>query len=240
MSTKKAASLFISTIVGAFIMLFTLLYVYDPLSVFHMPFSRDFAFSANNMRQQNIALLRHFDFDSIIWGNSYVGNTSSKEAAETFGGNFMNLSMSGSTLHEQSFVLNYALQTRKIKTVYAIFSESAGKRENPTYPWSNWTFLYDANPLNDFKVYLNRRYLSCAFMWSDSQECIGNRAIDHDRPDAWFHLPENAVLFGGVDTWIAHSEYNQINGTLNKTLPTYAEKHIKNLDSEIAQKGYPV
>ena len=197
-----------------------------------MPYSREFMFNGH-MRKQNISLIRNLHFDSVIVGNSYTGNTSSREAEEVFGGSFINISMSGSNLYERSFVLDYALRHHKIKTVFGVLTESTGQEGHGSYPLSEWTFLYDDNYLNDFKVYFNRRYLGCLAKWSSARRCVG-RQVDMDRPSAWFQEPDHASRFGGLDNWILHHDNVQLAGLLHDVLPQNARKPLPRLDEDIA------
>ena len=42
-----------------------LLYVYDPLQIYHKPYFRETTFS-NNMRMQDKGIIAYYDFDSFI------------------------------------------------------------------------------------------------------------------------------------------------------------------------------
>ncbi|MDR1345489.1 MAG: hypothetical protein LBK03_02145 [Bacteroidales bacterium] len=187
------------------------------------------------MRKQNITLIRHLQFDSVIIGNSFTENTSAKEAGDVFGGNFINISMSGSVLHEQSFVLDYVLRHKKIKTVFGILSERTNRRGHGSYPLSEWTFLYDDNRFNDFKVYLNKQSLKCLSEWSISPKCVGKQ-VDMDRPSAWLTMPGYVSRFGGLDNWIMHHETAQLKDTLHKKLPQYADKPLTHLYEDMPAK----
>jgi hypothetical protein len=210
---------------------FAALYVYDPMAIFHLPFSRELTLN-DNSRKQNIALIRHLQFDSVITGNSYTANTSAKEAGDIFGGEFVNISMDGATLYEQSFVLDYVLRHKNIKTVFGVLSESIRRTGHGSYPFSEWTFLYDDNRFNDFEVYLNRHYLKCLAKWSNAPECVGKQ-VDLDRPSAWFGEISHLSRFGGLDNWIMYHENGQLVELLHKTLPQKADKPILQLEKGI-------
>lgn len=232
MLSKRAAITFFATLIGLAAAFLAALYLYDPLSIFHMPYGRELRIG-KNMRQQNIAMIRHLPFDSLIMGNSYTENTSAREAGEQLGGRFINLSMSGSNLYERSLVLDYILSRQKIKTVFSLLTESAAREGHGSYPVSEWAFLYDDSRLNDFKVYLNSLYLGCLAKWSDSPRCTG-RQVDLDRPSAWFQFPANSSLFGGLDNWILHHEDVQVSTLLHETLAQYAGKTPLRQEKDIA------
>jgi hypothetical protein len=234
MLSKKAALLFLGMVILICPSFFAALYIYDPISIFHTPYSRELTLTSN-MRQQNIALIRHLPFDSVIVGNSYTENTSVREAGEQLGGKFINISMSGSNLYERSIVLEYVLRHHKIKTVFGVLTESTNRERALSYPLSEWSFLYDDNITNDFKVYLNRHYLRCLRKWSNSPECIG-RQVDLDRPSAWFEDIAHASRFGGLDNWIMHHESEQLADLLHKTVPQNVNKPIFQREKDIAPR----
>ena len=61
--------------------LFALLYVYDPLQLYHKPYFRETTFF-NEMRIQDKGIIKNYDFNSFILGSSMFANTSAKEADE--------------------------------------------------------------------------------------------------------------------------------------------------------------
>jgi hypothetical protein len=222
MRARRLAFAFLIPVMLALLVFFGTLYAYDPLSIFHLPWGREFTI-AGNMRWQNAALIKHFDFDSIIIGNSHTENTSAREAGDLFGGAFMNLSMAGSSLYEQSFVLNRAFREKDIKTVFRLIHPNHDRARPGGYSADNWAYLYDANPLNDFDVYLNAFYLGCLRKWSSAPECVGT-SFNRDMPTAWFEQSDYASRFGGLDKWVLHHDNWQISGFMHKTLPALASR----------------
>ena len=231
MLSQKAVGFFLFTICGTIISFFGALYLYDPMSIFHLPYSRNFTLIGHS-RQQNVALIRHLSFDSVIMGNSFTANTSAKEAKEIFGGSFLNLSMDGSGIFEQGIVLSYVLRHNKIKTVFGVLSEGT-QEEHGTYPLSEWGYLYDDYHLNDFQVYLNKHYVQCFSKWSLSPKCVGY--IENlDRPTAWLEIEDHVSRFGGIDVWIAQNKHEQLSYVLHDSLPKYAEAPILSLDTGLS------
>jgi len=229
MQSRRIALCFLVTLLLAPCVLAGAMYAYDPLSIFHMPWGRPFTIS-RNMRQQNLALIKHFDFDSVIMGNSHTANTSANEISNLLGGKFMNLSMDGSNVYEQSFVLHYIIRQRDIKTVFRLISPSHVRKGHGDYPIDNWAFLYDENPWNDLKVYLNPQHLQCLSIWSTSEKCVG-RQVDMDTPTAWHMDPGHASRFGGIDNWILHRNNHQLADLLRKTLPAMASALLSQRES---------
>lgn len=229
MCSRNIAFCFIIPVITAITALFIVLYAYDPLSIYHLPWDREFTL-ASHLRHQNVSIIKHFDFDSIIIGNSHTENTSAKKASELFGGTFMNLSMSGSSLYEQHFVLDYAFRTKKINMVIMLIHPNYTQDGHGRYPVEEWSFLYDNNPINDMKVYLNERFISCAVTWSKHSSCIGS-TFNRDTPQAWMQDPSHASRFGGIDKWILHHNHKQLQQFMHTTLPTYATEQVQRVDA---------
>ncbi|MWV62161.1 hypothetical protein DCO58_05685 [Helicobacter saguini] len=60
-------------------LLCTLLYLYDPLQLFHKPYLRPVSFMADS-RLQDKGVIDFYDFNSVILGSSIFVNMSPKEA----------------------------------------------------------------------------------------------------------------------------------------------------------------
>ena len=83
------------------ILLFVLMWVVDPLKLFHQPyFNKERLYS--NMREQTTGILKYWNYNSLIVGSSMLENTSSKQASELLGGEFINISLAGSDFFERS------------------------------------------------------------------------------------------------------------------------------------------
>lgn len=191
------------------------LYLYDPLQVFHKHWNRENTLSGN-MRQQVVGMLNNYDYDSIILGSSQLENTSSKEASSKLGGKFINISISGSDYYERSKVLEYVLEKKPIKKIiYSMDNLEKVRWGHPKYPIKTFDYLYDNNPLNDFKVYMNDKYVKCLITFSKKTRCIGYK-LNLDRPKAWFNKKHHADRFGGLENWFKGKNSKQaINGYKN-------------------------
>ena len=148
------------------ISLLVLVFVADPLQLFNK--HSDNKLLVGNMRQQAAGVINQYKFDSIVLGTSMLENTSSKEASNILGGNFTNISLSGSDFHTRSIVLKYALKNKEIKRVLYSLDGNVltGSSISNT---SNFDYLYDDNKLNDLKAYINPKYLLCSVyssIWS--------------------------------------------------------------------------
>lgn len=182
--------------------LFFLLYLYDPLQIFHKPFLREKSFHSN-MREQAAGVINNYDFDSILLGTSMLANLSAEKTSKLFNQKFINISMSGSDFYERSLVLNYALKKKKIKTVlYSLdaFSYLEQRKGHKSFSTEEFDFLYDDNKLNDIKAYLNSKYINCLLTFSNNSKCIGG-AKDLNYPNEWFSNKKKQERFGGIDNW---------------------------------------
>ena len=97
MNAYKRYVLFALVIPLPFVMAFVInLYLYDPVQIFHKPYFRERTFFGD-MRVAARGIIQHYPFDSYILGTSMLENTSAREAKEKLGGEWVNISMSGST-----------------------------------------------------------------------------------------------------------------------------------------------
>ena len=93
-----------------------LIYMYDPMQIFHKPYFRETTFLMD-MRRQALGIIKHYDFDSYILGTSMLENTSAKEANEKLGGNWVNISLSGSVFNERAVILNYLFAHKQPQSI---------------------------------------------------------------------------------------------------------------------------
>jgi len=187
----------VSSLCGAVL---SVLFIYDPLMVFHAPWGRDRTLHAS-MRLQAAGIINNAEFDALILGTSMTENISAQEAKRLLGGRFVNLSITASDYFERSLVLQHAFRRRDVRqVVYSLDAGVFGREGHPVFHKDAFDFLYDRNPLNDFRAYMTPRFLACALRLSASEECVG-RHVSLDRPNAWFWMPDQAVRFGGLDNW---------------------------------------
>lgn len=205
----------------AFIAVF---YTIDPLQFFH----RSKALNSplfSNMRVQAAGILNTFSIDSIILGTSMLENTSAAEASAKIGGKFFNISIEGGDYTERAIILKRALQ-KNIKNI--IFSLDIYYRYCPNNDIRIQTYLYDDNHINDIKYYATIKNIRKIFL-----DNYGLTKMDHDRPNAWFNVPDHRDRFGGIEQWVAHKENSQVNGFLFRELPAAAQKFKTDIRQEL-------
>ena len=178
-----------------------LLYIYDPLRLYHEPWLRKNTYYYN-IRLQAKSIIDNNDFDSIIMGTSMLENTSPKEASEKLNSKYINLSISGSSLYQRYVILKYLFKNKKIKNVITSLDDFAifKTKINDT---NHFDFLYDNNPYNDFKVYINKRFIICTLTYSSSRRCVGDKN-SLEKLTNWSDEEKAKRLFGGINNWIKY------------------------------------
>jgi hypothetical protein len=185
-------------------------FIDDPLQIFHKHWIRKENIIFPDMRMQAASILNNYKFDSIIIGSSMLENTSAYEASNKLDGNFINISLAGSTFYERSFVLNHAFKKQKIKKViftldtYSLISQIKKLEEDESY-------LYDENPLNDYKAYLTMGGFKNLSNFSPSKHCE-----NLDRPNAWYDDPNYIKRYGGLEHWFTAKNNIQIKDALKQ------------------------
>ncbi|WP_096014817.1 hypothetical protein [Campylobacter lanienae] len=202
-----------------------LIYIYDPFQIFHKPYFREATFFTD-MRKQALGIIKHYKFDSYIIGTSMLENTDPKEATNKLSsdGKWINISLSGSAFNERAIVLDYIFQNQNPKhIIYSLDGYHIVNRLNNNT--LDWDFLYDNNPYNDIKLYINSKFMICAIQFSDNEICLGN--IDNIyQITNWYKGYKE--IFGGFDNWIKYKNNNEI----NQTLIDIKNGNIKNIDNQ--------
>ena len=230
--TQKHTKWILKYFISAFVipMVFALaLYVYDPLMLFHKPVNREVTLT-NDMRSQAAGIIHSMNYDSYILGTSMLENTSADRASNIIGGNFANISISGSTYFERSFTLAYALKKGAKKIIYSLDSHYLGQGlESPASPVTPFSFLY-SDSLYRLRFYLQPKYILCVLIWSESKKCVGQKKTA-DRPNSWIQKKAHYSRFGGLDNWFAAKNSSQIKTAL--TSISIAAKRVRMGESDL-------
>lgn len=215
-SARRLTLLFLACAAGPILLLVTAFIAYDPVQLFHPAWGRP-ATVHSNLRIQIAGLIRHGDFDSVILGTSILENSSADEASRLLGGSFVNLSISAGDFYERGLILGNLLERRSLRQViwsldFIYLNQRRGYR---VFPLNTFDFLYDGNPFNDLRLYLNRYFFNCLMHWSSTEECIG-RPTTLDSPNAWAGEVEHAARFGGLDKWCSAADHWQMRDVIGK------------------------
>lgn len=203
MSDKNAKKFIINTLlypIPFIILIFGLIYIYDPLQIFHKPYFREATFFTD-MRKQALGIIKHYEFDSYIIGTSMLENTDPIEAQEKLAdkGKWINISLSGSRFNERAMVMDYIFNNQNPKHIIYSLDGYMVMAENKNS--SDWDFLYNNNLIDDIRIYLNRKFITCAIKFSNREKCIGSMdniyQITNWIRDEWLR-----DRFGGFNNWI--------------------------------------
>ena len=220
---KKRTLLFVKAIIFILFLAPILIYVFDPYQIFHRSyFYPDQAYGKTIF--QDAGIINNYPFDSIIIGSSMLENTPAHEASNRIGGNFANLSFSDSDFYERHIVLNKVLP-RNLKNV--IYSLDEHVYLYPRFGHKNrskntYDFLYDDNPYNDYKVYLNWNFIKLLF------EPPSNTI---DLPNPWITNPQTSIRFGGWENWIKYPAPSWEKDFIPVRLPLAAKLSIHKKES---------
>ena len=224
---KLSLIIFLSVILTHILYIITVTYVNDPLQVWHKPFYRPIMYS--HMRESAHARIRNSNFDSIIIGNSWSECTSSKKAGEILGGKFINLSISGSNMIEKKLILEKAFKKNQIKRVVYILDTHYLTLEKKITN-DNWAILYDKNPLNDIKIYMNNKYLLCNVFLCDMNQYIYITNID--KAFDWEKNEYHNRRFGGFQNWIKYyPEDEQIKSEFSNIYKSENDIYTQDIDN---------
>lgn len=194
------------------------LWFVDPLKLFHKPFICENTIY-DSARYSVRGLIDTMDFDSVILGTSMLENTSAKEASDKLGGRFINISIGGSYFYERKIVLNYLMKRKKIKNIlysldtFTLVGPEKGGDKN--FKIENFDYLYNDNLFDDFRAYLNSKYISYIFstFFTFGKKC---KIADFDRPFAWYMYEDHKKRFGGIQIWAKYSDNEQLKYHIEK------------------------
>ncbi len=209
MNSPAAHRRFCLTALGTVCVLFgsLLLYgfIFDPWQLFHQPWFRETVF-INNARFQNAGLINSHAFNSAILGNSMAENFSAAEAGQVLGGKFVNLSMAGSLFSERQIVLEHLFRKKKIRQLVISLDHLPFVRTgqySQDLPPERFSFLYNLNPFDDFRLYLDLRLLRC-WNFSRKNSCweeIPGTARVKSIEELYQWFPYYIKAFGGIKAW---------------------------------------
>lgn len=159
MNAKKWLKRYFILLGAALVLVVGLVVWIDPFFHYHAP-APGFYYELDNERSQNDGILRHFDYDAIITGNSVAENFLTSQAEELFGMDFVKTCLAGATFREVNDRLITALEYHpdtklviRCLDYYGFFRDKDALRlELGSYP----DYLYDRNPFNDVRYVLNK------------------------------------------------------------------------------------
>ena len=113
----KSLAHFLIAVAALVLLAAVLNFVVDPLQLFR-PAQFYRPMYSNDSRMQNAGLIRSQSFDTVFMGTSLAIHFRQSDIDRVIGGRSLKLSMSGSTSHEQSFVLAAALERHPRRVIW--------------------------------------------------------------------------------------------------------------------------
>lgn len=175
MKRKTWALLSLSALTAALLSLCLLVYAVDPFQIYRLATRYMPPIDNTTQVYANAGIVRHYDYDSAIVGTSVTENFRPTQMDALLGGRFIKLCTSAGTAYNHALLLNLAFETHDLRrVVYGldVYSLIAGLDETgsdvPMY-------LYDHNPFNDVRYFLNRSVLGaflprCLRAWGQVQD----------------------------------------------------------------------
>ncbi len=165
MNFKKWVLSFFAVLLAALVLLGSVVAVIDPFFHYHAPLD-GLQYRIFYERYQNDGIVKHFDYDALITGNSVTENFKTSELDALFGTNAVKVPFSGATLKELDTINRTAIEhngdlrlvVEALSYSDLILDKDALAYDEGDYP----TFLYDKNPLNDVKYLFNKSVFKTA------------------------------------------------------------------------------
>ena len=76
--------------------------------------------------------------------------------------------------------------------------------------------MYDDNKINDLKIYLNSKTISCALRFSTSENCVGKKDLENLISWLWIKDIVYYARFGGINKWLENKDNEQIKDTIKE------------------------
>lgn len=210
MSPKKSFLIFIALSVLLLATAAGIVIYIDPFFHYHLPHTDKFFYALDNERSQNDGILKRFDYDAVITGNSMAENFKATEVNEIFGVNAVKTTYMGGTFHEINSALTLALRTHPdVKIVIRaldmarFFEDATTMREDlGDYP----DYLYNDNPFDDVKYFWNKDVLGrCYAMLRGSLRGEARGMTSYDLYGYW--MPGFVGQFGKNTLLAGHAPF---------------------------------
>lgn len=153
-------------------------FIIDPYQFYRIPSIYQQCFNSNQ-RIQNPGLAKNYEAQTLIIGTSMTENFSPEYIGRVLSSKTLKLSISGGSAYEQNLILNVALNNKdNIKNIIWGLDYGSLKGEINAVDDSQFEFpyyLYDKNPLNDYKYLINISTLR-----ESSKVLLDNDKYNHD------------------------------------------------------------
>ena len=187
MSFKKWVVCFVSLFAAALVLLGSVTVVIDPFFHYHAPLPF-LQYDIFYQRYQNDGVIKHFDYDAVITGNSLCENFKSSELDALFGTHSIKVPFSGASSKELDLNDRAAIKANSdirlivmdIDCDNLISDKDMMSYDADDYP----SFLYDNDPFNDVKYLFNKSIFKTS-LDTVSYTLAGNKTTSFDDYSFW-------------------------------------------------------
>ena len=221
MNAKRFARLSISLTLVLLILVAAVQIAIDPLFQYHQPL---FGLKpvVTDERYQNAGVAKTFDYDNAILGNSMSENFLISDVNDTFGGNSIKLTLSGSGCYEWSYLLKI-IKDRKPKNILCNIDPLVFERPSNEFRFDLPEYLYDYNPINDVNYLFNFSAIN-SFTCMALYDNINSSVPDYNKVYSW---NEGAVF--SKEQVLKNYKRPSINLAINDSeISDYQENILKN------------
>ena len=207
MSYKKWGISFLALFLAACLLMGTAVAVIDPFFHYHKPLPF-LQYEIGNQRYQNDGIEKHFDYDTMIVGNSMSENFKASECDALFGAKTVKVPLSGASPKELDMNIRTAVKFNpELKRVFMNldWSNFIKDKDYMSYDDDDYPdYLYNSNPFDDVKYLLNKNIFGDALRMI-SYTLSGGRTTTMDEYSFWHNDPETVY---GWDSICASYEPN--------------------------------
>ena len=159
MNFKKCLLSFTALLLAMLLCLGGITAVIDPFFHYHAPLPH-LQYDIFYQRYQNDGILKHFDYDAVITGNSLSENFKASRLDRLFGVHSVKVPFSGASLKELDLNLRTAFSSNpniKLVVMNLDYGSFIQDKDTMNYDADDYpNFLYNANPFDDVKYIFNK------------------------------------------------------------------------------------
>ncbi len=149
--------------------------IFDPFYHYHRPLPGMKAV-LNDKEYQCVGTLKHFDYDALLVGSSVMENNDNSWYDEAYGVKSIKAIRSYGATADLCYLMDVAFAKRDIRYVFynidpsSLYADSSTTFESTGCPM----YLYDDNPLNDFRYLFNKDVLFEKIPYQVASSFIGD------------------------------------------------------------------
>ena len=184
---KKWGIAVLALLLAALALLGSVTVIIDPFFHYHAPLG-GLQYEIFYQRYQNDGIVKHFDYDALITGNSMCENFRSSELDALFGVSSVKVPFSGASAKELDLNNRTAIKhngSLKLIVMGIDYDNIFSDKDRMGYDESDYpSFLYDSNPFNDVKYLFNKSIFKTS-LDVISYARAGNKTTSFDDYSFW-------------------------------------------------------